>query len=308
MKIYTHFNEISKIKNPILTIGTFDGVHIGHQKIISKLNEEALKCDGESVLFTFFPHPRMILNPKVNLQLIQTQEEKLAKLNRMGLQHVIMFPFTKEFANTKAEDFIIQYLVNQLHVKKVVIGYDHQFGKNREGSIDQFKQLSRKNNFEVIEIPAQEINEINISSTKIRTAILEGNLEIANKFLNEPFELTGKVIHGNKLGNKIGFPTANLFIENQHKIIPANGVYAVETLIEKKSFFGMMNIGYKPTVSNVKNLTIEIHIFNFNEDLYDKTLTVRLIKQIRNEKKFENINSLIQQLKKDEISCRSILF
>lgn len=306
MKIYHNFSEIQHINNPILTIGTFDGVHIGHQKIISKLNEEAKKCGGESVLFTFYPHPRMVLNPDVNLQLIQTQQEKLAKLERMGLKHLIVFPFTKDFANTKAEDFIVQYLINQLHVKKVVIGYDHQFGKNREGSIEHFRALAEKHHFEVIEIPAQEINEINISSTKIRKAILDGDLETATRFLNEPFELTGKVIHGKKLGKQIGFPTANIQLTDTHKIIPKTGVYAVEIIIDGAIQHGMMNIGFRPTVSEEKTLSIEVHLFDFKQDLYEKQLIVRLIQRIRDEQKFDGIESLIQQLKQDEIACRTL--
>lgn len=306
MKIYHDFSEIQHINNPILTIGTFDGVHIGHQKIISKLNEEASTCGGESVLFTFYPHPRMVLNPDVNLQLIQTQEEKLAKLERMGLKHLIVFPFTKDFANTKAEDFIVEYLINQLHIKKVVIGYDHQFGKNREGSIEHFRILAEKHHFEVIEIPAQEINEINISSTKIRKAILQGDLETATKFLNEPFELTGKVIHGKKLGKQIGFPTANIQVADTHKIIPKTGVYAVEVIMEDMIQHGMMNIGFRPTVSEEKTLSIEVHLFDFKQDLYEKQLIVRLIHRIRDEQKFDGIESLIQQLKQDEIACRTL--
>jgi riboflavin kinase / FMN adenylyltransferase len=306
MKIYSDFSEIQHINNPILTIGTFDGVHIGHQKIIQKLNEEAENCGGESVLFTFYPHPRMVLNPDVNLQLIQTQEEKLAKLERMGLKHLIVFPFTKDFANTKAEDFIVQYLINQLQVKKVVIGYDHQFGKNREGSIEQFRELAKQYQFEVIEIPAQEINEINISSTKIREAILQGDAETATNFLNEPFELTGTVVHGKKLGNQIGFPTANIQLANEHKIVPKTGVYAVELILDNATQHGMMNIGFRPTVSDEKTLSIEVHLFDFKQDLYEKQLIVRLIHRIRDEQKFDGIESLIQQLKQDEIACRTL--
>lgn len=306
MKIYNSFEEINAIKNPILTIGTFDGVHIGHQKIISKLNEEATKCGGESVLFTFYPHPRMVLNPNINLQLIQSQEEKIAKLERMGLKHLIVFPFTKDFADTKAEDFIVQYLINQLHIKKVVIGYDHHFGKNREGSIEHFRALAETHDFEVIEISAQEINDININSTKIREAILQGEIEIAYKFLNEPFELSGEVIHGKKLGNQIGFPTANIHIADTHKIIPKTGVYAVEVIVEDKIQHGMINIGFRPTVSEEKTLSVEVHLFDFEQDLYDKQVIVRLIHRIRDEQKFEGIEALIQQLKQDEIACRTL--
>lgn len=308
MKIFQDFNSIDHIPNPVLTIGTFDGVHIGHQKIIDQLNAEAKKIGGESVLFTFYPHPRMILNPDSHgLKLIQTQEEKLKKLKKMGLQNIIVFPFTIEFSKLSALEFVKDYLVDQLHVKKLVIGYDHQFGKNREGSITFLKEISSKYNFEVIEIPAQDIDEVNVSSTKIREALTNGNVELANEYLGEPFELSGTVIHGNALGRTIGFPTANIKIDSDLKLIPGKGVYAVELTFKGRLLRGMMNIGIRPTIKGVHDLTIEVHIFDFNEDIYNERLTVQFLSKIRDEKKFSGIEELKNQLKKDEETVRHIL-
>ena len=228
MNVFQDFHSIEKIHHPVITIGTFDGVHIGHQKIINQLNEEAEKINGESVLFTFYPHPRMVLYPESHgIKLIQTQEEKLAKLEKMGLKNCIVFPFTFEFSRMTALEFVRDFLVNQLNVKKLVIGYDHQFGKNREGSLQFLKDICETYDFEVIEIPAQDIDEVNVSSTKIREAILAGNIEKANDYLGDTFELTGTVVKGNQLGRTIGYPTANIVLNSDLKLIPGNGVYAV---------------------------------------------------------------------------------
>jgi len=232
MKIFQGFEALEEIKNPVLTIGTFDGVHLGHQKIIQQLNAEAEKIGGESVLFTFYPHPRMVLYPDTHgLKLIQTQVEKIDKLRRIGLDNVIVHPFTKEFSRLTAIEFVRDYLVNRLHVKKLVIGYDHQFGKNREGSLEFLLEVCETYGFEVIEIGAQEIDEVNVSSTKIRNAIQSGEMALAESYLGEPFELYGKVIEGEALGRQIGFPTANLDVESDIKLIPATGVYAVNVLL-----------------------------------------------------------------------------
>jgi riboflavin kinase / FMN adenylyltransferase len=308
MKVHYNFDEVDAIRNPILTIGTFDGVHIGHQKIINRLNQEAKAKNGESVLFTFFPHPRIVLSQgeSEDLKMIQSQDEKIRKLERMGLDHIIVFPFTTKFSNTNAEDFIKEFLVEKLHVNTIVVGYDHQFGKNREGSLEHLTKLSKIYPFEVIEIPAHEIDEVNISSTKIRNALLNGEIETANLYLNESFEISGKVIHGKKLGRTIGFPTANIEIEDKHKLIPCHGVYAVKVITENKSeFFGMMNVGVKPTVEKEYKLSCEVSILDFNEDLYDSKISVYLLKRIRKEKKFNGLEELKNQIKRDEIEIRS---
>lgn len=308
MKVFNGFDSILEIKNPVLTIGTFDGVHIGHQKIIERLNEEAAKIDGESVLFTFYPHPRMVLFPDSHgLKLIQTQAEKIDKLRKCGLQNVIVFPFTKEFSRLTAIEFVRDYLVNRLNVKKLVIGYDHQFGKNREGSLEFLKEIADTYDYEVIEIPAQDIDEVNVSSTKIRNALLGGDIETANNYLGENFELTGTVVKGNQIGSQIGFPTANIQIDSELKLIPGNGVYAVYVRLEDGSLVnGMLNIGTRPTVTASDELRIEVHLFDTALNLYGQKLTVRFLKRVRDEIRFEDKESLINQLKNDEITVRNI--
>ena len=306
MNIYNDFSSISAIKNPVLTIGTFDGVHIGHKKIIDQLNAEATKIGGESVLFTFFPHPRMVIFPESHgLKLIQTQEEKLEKLKEMGLQNVIVFPFTFEFSRLTALEFVRDMLVNQLHVKKLVIGYDHQFGKNREGSIHFLRDVAETYEFEVIEIPAQDIDAVHVSSTKIREALLSGDIEKANDYLGAPFELISNVVKGKQLGRTIGFPTANLKLANELKIIPQNGVYAVKVFYQENCFEGMMNIGIRPTIESENDTTIEVHIFDFDQTIYGESLRVELYKKTRDEQKFNGIEALKNQLKLDEISIRT---
>jgi riboflavin kinase/FMN adenylyltransferase len=308
MKVFEGLANVGQIKNPVVTIGTFDGVHLGHQKILQQVRLEAEKIEGESVLLTFYPHPRLVLFPdNHNLQLLQTQAEKLQTLAENDLENVIILPFSKEFSQLSALDFVQTVLYNSLHAKKIIIGYDHQFGNDRKGNIDFLKAHAEEFNFEVIEIPAEEINEVNISSTKIRTALQEGFLEIATTYLNKPFELSGTVIKGKQLGRTIGFPTANLELNDSTKLIPANGVYAVKVQLnnEEKSYNGMMNIGFRPTVSEELKQSIEINIFDFQGDLYDSHLKVSLYKRIRMEEKFVNLASLKFQLSKDETAIRS---
>jgi len=308
MKVFEGLANVGQIKNPVVTIGTFDGVHLGHQKILQQVRLEAEKIEGESVLLTFYPHPRLVLFPNNhNLQLLQTQAEKLQTLAENDLENVIILPFSKEFSQLSALDFVQTVLYNSLHAKKIIIGYDHQFGNDRKGNIDFLKAHAEEFNFEVIEIPAEEINEVNISSTKIRTALQEGFLEIATTYLNKPFELSGIVIKGKQLGRTIGFPTANLELNDSTKLIPANGVYAVKVQLnnEEKSYNGMMNIGFRPTVSEGLKQSIEINIFDFQGDLYDSHLKLSLYKRIRMEEKFVNLASLKSQLSKDETAIRS---
>lgn len=307
MKVFNSFENLESIINPVLTIGTFDGVHIGHQKIIKKLNKEAEKNDGQSVLLTFYPHPRIVLNPENHgLSLIQTQEEKLAKLEHFGLDNLIVIPFTPAFSNLSAEEFVLEFLVEKLKVNTIIIGYDHQFGKNREGGVNFLNSISSKYNFNVIEIPAQEINDVNISSTRIRKAIENGEVEIANKYLGEPLLLHGKVVKGKQLGRTIGYPTANIELLSSLKIIPKKGVYLVKIKINKIEYDGMMNIGTRPTVSKSNNISIEVNIFNFNNDIYYEEVEVSILKKIRDEKKFDSIEKLKNQLKEDEQNCINI--
>lgn len=306
MRIFQDFLTAGEITNPVLTIGTFDGVHVGHQKIIERLNEEAEKIGGESVLFTFYPHPRMVLYPDSHgLKLIQTQVEKVDKLRRIGLDNLIVYPFTKEFSRLTAIEFVRDYLVNELHVKKLVIGYDHHFGKNREGNIEFLREVADTYGFEVIEITAQDVDEVNVSSTKIRNAILEGDMRKAEMYLGEPFELHGKIIHGKSLGKQIGFPTANIDIETDIKLIPATGVYAVNVLVSDWGIYeGMLNIGLNPTVDDLEKVSIEVHLFDFDREIYGEYVTVQFLSRIRDEQKFASVDDLKNQLHEDEVHIR----
>ena len=307
VKVFQGFNEMAKIPNPVLTIGTFDGVHIGHQKIIKQLNEVAKKIGGESVLFTFYPHPRMVLFPDSHgLKLIQTQVEKLDKLERMGLNNIIVHPFTKEFSRLSAIEFVRDFLVHKLNIKTIVIGYDHQFGKNREGSLALLKEMAPIYDFEVIEIGAKDIDEVNVSSTKIRDALNKGNVNLANTYLGEEFQINGVVEHGQKLGSKLGFTTANIEMDNDVKLIPKNGVYATRVVREDSSeYFGLVSIGERPTVDDSGRITIEAYLIDFEGDLYGEQLQLKLLKRIRDEKKFDSLAELITEMKNDEERLRN---
>lgn len=308
MNVFKGFEQVNNISRPILTIGTFDGVHLGHQKIIQQLNEIAENVNGESVLFTFYPHPRMVLFPDNHgLKLIQTQAEKLQKLQRTGLKNVVVYPFSKDFSRVSAVNFIRDFLVNELNVHTVIIGYDHQFGKNREGSLSLLQELAPVYDFNVIEIKAQDIDDVNVSSTKIRTALTSGDIMTANKYLGEPFELTGKVVHGQKIGRSLGYPTANLDLESDVKIIPKDGVYFVKVFLEqRKPFIGILNIGMRPTIYDNEHQTIEVHILDFKEEIYGKHLTLVLLERLRNEIKFDSKDQLQEQIIKDEKQARNI--
>lgn len=308
MNVFKGFEQVNNISRPILTIGTFDGVHLGHQKIIQQLNEIAENVNGESVLFTFYPHPRMVLFPDNHgLKLIQTQAEKLQKLQRTGLKNVVVYPFSNDFSRVSAVNFIRDFLVNELNVHTVIIGYDHQFGKNREGSLSLLQELAPIYDFNVIEIKAQDIDDVNVSSTKIRTALTSGDIMTANKYLGEPFELTGKVVHGQKIGRSLGYPTANLDLESDVKIIPKDGVYFVKVYLEqRKPFIGILNIGMRPTIYDNEHQTIEVHILDFKEEIYGKHLTLVLLERLRNEIKFDSKDQLQEQIIKDEKQARNI--
>ena len=306
MKIFQDLTAINSIPNPVLTIGTFDGVHVGHQKILQQVKKEAEKIGGESVLFTFFPHPRMVLYPDSHgLKLLQTQEEKMAKLARVGIENCIVYPFTFDFSRLSAIEFVRDILVNKLQIKKLVIGYDHQFGKNREGNIEFLKEICEVYGFEVIEIPAQDIDAVNVSSTKIRNAILDGNLAKANEYLGERFELTGTVVHGQAIGKTIGFPTANIQVNSDLKLIPRNGVYAVEVTVKNSHYIGMLNIGNRPTVNDSADRTIEVHILDFSGEIYTEEITVKFIDKLRDEKQFIDLQELQNQIKEDEKFIRT---
>ena len=300
MRIFNGLVGVEKIKKPVITIGTFDGVHLGHQKIIENLVQKANEVGGESVLMTFSPHPRMVLFPDShNLQLIQTEEEKYKKLATTGIENCIIFPFTFEFSRLSAMEFVRDILVNKLNIHTIIIGYDHQFGRNREGNISYLQEVSSIYDFQAVEIPAREIDAVNVSSTKIRRAILEGEIELANQYLGNPYILSGKVIQGNQLGRTIGFPTANIQVNDATKIIPGNGVYLVQVNYREFLLNGIMNIGVRPTVGESVENRIEIHIFDFNEDIYGQELQVLVIKKVRNEFKFDSVDQLASQIAED---------
>ena len=306
MKRFNNINEFNCKKSTIITIGTFDGVHLGHQKILKKLNIEAENNGLESSVLTFFPHPRTVLNPNSSLKLINTIEERISLFKKSKIDNLIVHPFTKEFSELDSEDYVKNILVDQLKAKIVLIGYDHKFGKNRTADINNLKEYGIKYNFEVIEIKAEEINDIAISSTKIRNSIEEGDIQLTNSYLGYEFSFFGKVVKGNSIGKTLGFPTANIKIESDLKLIPKNGVYLISTIINKKIIFGMMNIGIKPT-TNKNTKSIEVNLFDFNQDLYEKNITIYIKQFLREEIKFDSLNELKLQIEKDKITCNSII-
>lgn len=290
----------------IVTIGTFDGVHIGHQKIVKRLIKVGKDKGLKSVVLTFFPHPRMVLQKNSDLKLLNTIEEREIILASLGLDQLVVKKFTKEFANLSARDFVKNILVDTLQAKYVIIGYDHQFGKGRSANIDDLKTFGTEFGFEVEEISAQDVEDVSVSSTKIRTALQKGDIETANAFLGYPYFLTGTVVKGKGIGKKLGFPTANLHIKEDYKLIPKEGVYIVRGTVENKTVHGMMNIGTNPTVEG-KHQTIEVHFFNFDHDIYNEKIKVELLDRIRDEHKFESVELLKEQLKKDEINAKNFL-
>lgn len=290
----------------VVTIGTFDGVHIGHQKIIEKVVQAAKKSNKKSVLLTFFPHPRMVLQKEASIELINTIDERAQLLAKTGLDYLIIHPFSKEFSRLSALDFVRDILVNQLNISKLIIGYDHHFGKNREGNLEQLTEYSYLYDFEVEEIAAQDIDEVSVSSTKIRKALSVKNIQTANKYLGYNFMLNGQVVNGKQLGGKIGFPTANIEVKEDYKLIPKTGVYIVKSTVNDQVIFGMMNIGFRPTI-NGEHQTIEVHFFDFDTDLYQQNLQIEVLYFLRDEQKFDSIKDLIHQLKKDKSNAINFL-
>ena len=306
LKIFHSINDFRSTKKTILTLGTFDGVHIGHKKILKKVIQGTANEKYESLVLTFFPHPRMVLQEDSGLQLLNTIDEKIDLLAEIGLENLVIHPFDETFSRLTAEDFVKTILVDRFHIQKIIIGYDHRFGRNRTADIDDLIAFGKKYNFEVEQISVQEINEISVSSTKIRNALLEGNMTLANDYLGYAYFLTGTVVKGKQLGRTINFPTANLNIKENYKLIPQNGVYIVESTINQKTVFGMMNIGFNPTVKG-QNQSIEIHYFDFDADLYEQKIRVSILQRIRSEQKFESVDLLKAQLEKDKKSSHHYL-
>lgn len=306
MKVVQDIQNYNSDTKSILTIGTFDGVHLGHQKIIKALVEEARNKKLLANVLTFFPHPRMVLQKDAQIKLIDTLAEKETFLRKLGVDTLIIHPFSKEFSRLSALEFTRDILVNQLKIAELFIGYDHRFGKNREATVADLTSFGKTYDFKVNIIPAQDVSAITVSSTKIRTAISDGDFTKVVDFLGRFFQLSGTVSKGQSLGRTINFPTANLLIDSQHKIIPPKGVYLVSIFHKQNQYYGMMNIGTRPTLNGDKQ-TIEVHIFEFDENIYDSTLTVNLIEKIRDEQKFESLDALKKQLIKDKEICKRTL-
>ena len=326
MQIYHHINDFKKLANAVVTIGTFDGVHLGHQKIIQKLIEKAHQINGESVILTFFPHPRMILHPEDHqLKMINTMAEKAMLLEKLGIHHLIITPFTRDFSNQSPQEYIEQVLLQKIGMKAMVIGYDHRFGKDRSGNLAELQQFSKVYNYDIDEIPEQDIADVAVSSTRIRKALSKGDVDVANKLMSHPFSLTGKVIRGDQIGRTLGYPTANLFIEESYKIIPSDGIYAVEVEIKdsrnknqvidnpfqpnqseikhqkSKIYKGMAYIGHRPTINGMSQ-NIEVNIFDFAEDIYHQSIQLNFLHFIRHDIKFEGLEKLTEQLSRDKES------
>lgn len=299
MKVFTSISEFNSTKKTIVTIGTFDGVHIGHQKIIEKLIQGSKNSNCESLILTFFPHPRMILHEASSIKLLNTINEKSGFLKKMGLDNLVIHPFDIKFSNLSAEEFVKTILVDSFNIQKIIIGYDHRFGKNRAANIDDLIAFGDKYGFEVEQISAQEVDSVSVSSTKIRDAIANGTMAVANEYLGYNYLLSGKIIKGKQLGRTIGFPTANIKIEETYKLIPKNGVYIVKSIIQEKTVFGIMNIGLNPTV-NGEDLSIEVHFLDFDIAIYNTEITVSVIDRIRDEQKFSSIDLLKAQIQKDK--------
>jgi riboflavin kinase/FMN adenylyltransferase len=304
VKVYTQPDDFKAIR-PVVTIGTFDGVHLGHRKIISRLKEIAAEAGGETVIFTFHPHPRQILTPEEhNLRLINTLDEKIKLLSDSGIDHLIVYPFTLEFAAMPYTDFVGEILVKQIGTYCLVVGHDHKFGKNRQGNFDYLHECAAKFNFRIDKLDALLVDEVNVSSTRIRYALEQGDISLANKYLGYPYELHGKVVEGKQMGRIIGFPTANIESSDVNKLIPGYGVYAVKVRLNGSIFNGMLNIGTRPTFNlNADLRSIEVNIFDFDEDIYNRNISILFIEKIRNEQKFPGKEALIEQLYRDRESA-----
>jgi riboflavin kinase/FMN adenylyltransferase len=305
MQVYNNIDAFHTLELGVTTIGIFDGVHIGHKKILQSLVEETKLVGGESVVVTFWPHPRIVLNNDFSIKLINTIEEKIKLISEIGVDHLIILPFTKAFSELSAEEFSKEYLSKKIGTKRLFIGYDHKFGRNKEGGFEYLKANAHQYGFEVQEIPRQDIESLAVSSTRIREAIEEGNVEHANELLGHFYELQGEVILGRQVGRQIGYPTANISFTSENKILPKFGVYAVKIEVNTLHYFGMLNIGIKPTFGDLAP-TIEVHIFDFQENIYGNEVCVSFVKRIRDEQKFASVDELITQLGKDKESCIKI--
>lgn len=307
MKVYYKLSDFSALSHAVVTSGTFDGVHIGHQKILKSLNELATEKGGESVVLTFWPHPRMVVSQdSQQLKLITTIDEKIKLIEKSGVKHLLVIPFTREFSELSAEKYVQEILIKTIGTKTLVIGYDHRFGKNREGGFDYLEKNSNRFGINLQEIPRQEIEDLTISSTKVRNALTDGDVSLASNLLGRNYQFTGIVAKGRQLGRQLGFPTANVQVKENYKLIPANGVYTVRVVVRENTYTGIMNIGNRPTVDGTGR-TQEVHIFDFNSDIYGELVTVEIITFIRHEVKFSSIEELKNQIKVDSEKAKKIL-
>lgn len=306
VKTYHSISDFSAVVGTVATLGTFDGLHTGHLKVLDKLVMSARENQLESVVLTFNPHPRMILHPTAELKLLNTVEEKIKLFQEKNIDHLIIHPFTQEFSRLTAEEFVVDVLVKGLNIKKIIIGHDHRFGQNRTADITDLIRFGARYGFEVEQISAREIDEIAVSSTKIRKALSEGDIKTATAYLGYPYSFSGTVSKGQQLGRQLGFPTANIALEDEHKILPMNGVYAVVVWVDGKKEKGVMNIGTRPTVDG-KNLAVEVHIFDFTKSIYNQSITVEVIDFIRKEQKFNSLESLKNQIQIDKDTAFAIL-
>lgn len=308
MKIYHSIDDFQRLHCAVVTSGTFDGVHLGHQTILNRLKEVADKSKGETVVITFWPHPRLILNPEDDtLKLLNTFEEKAALLKEQGIQHLLRITFTKEFSQLTSHDFITNILVDKIGTRKLVIGYDHRFGRNREGSFEELKLNAVHYGFDVEEIPRQDVDHVAVSSTKIRQALEEGDIGTASQLLGKPYSISGRVVKGDKIGRELGYPTANIDIDSNHKLIPNEGIYAVTVEYEHQLINGMLYIGNRPTINGNLKRSIEVNLFDFNKDIYGETLKINLIAYLRGDIKFNGLDALKEQLHKDKQSAINAL-
>ena len=307
MNVYYGIKEFIKLENAVVTSGTFDGVHLGHQKILNRLNEVASETKGESVVITFYPHPRSVISPdNKTINLLSTLDEKIELLEKSGVNHLVIIPFTREFSELSSEEFIQKILIDTIGTKTLVIGFDHRFGKNREGGFDYLKENKARYGFEIEEIHRHDLENIGISSSKIRKALLEGEVPTAHHFLGRNYSVSGVIVKGKQLGRTIGFPTANIQVREIAKLIPADGVYAVKVYYREDEFGGMLNIGNRPTVDGTYK-TIEVNIFDFDREIYGENLTIEFIKKIRNEQKFNGLEELKAQIARDKETCKALL-
>jgi len=307
MIVHRGLDDLQPLPNAVVTSGTFDGVHRGHQTILTRLTEVAKTSGGQSVLITYWPHPRTVVsNDSQNLKLLTTLDEKIELLDQAGVDHLVVIPFTRSFSQLSSEEYIRQILIEKIGTKKLVIGYDHRFGRDREGGFEYIRTHQSEYGFEVEEIPRHDVEAVGVSSSKIRTALTDGIIQTANRFLGRPYSLTGTIVKGRQLGRTNGFPTANMQVDDVNKLVPANGVYAVDVLHAGQPFGGMLNIGFRPTVAGT-NQTIETYIFDFDKDIYGEHLTIRFREFLRPEQKFEGLPALVAQLKRDEESARAVM-